>query len=274
MIIKNNDDLMRFIPNVLVSVEGERTLYEKLTPFLALAENALVNRFTGAEIAKSLDTRPDVLRNAAAVYVANEAFRLAVPSLDLVLTPNGFGIVNNQNVVPASKERVERLLFSLAGVRDKAISTLIVSLADDPDYSSTPQGKWFAGTLFLPLPDHLSGLADPSKSMWEEFLRVRAIAEPLENEVAEEFVSPELMERLRMAPFEKGTEYAPLAGRVRRVIARSVAGAPLDKRAFVDIVDLIRKNPGKYPEWHASRTAGLFTPPVFENEKTSGGYWF
>lgn len=75
------------------------------------------------------------------------------------------------------------------------------------------------------------------------------------------------MTRLRAAPFEKGSGYARLAGRVRRVIAGAIAGAPLDKRALTDLVNFIRENPDKYPEWHASRTAGLFDPPVFENDK-------
>ena len=95
------------------------------------------------------------------------------------------------------------------------------------------------------------------------------------------------MTRLRAAPFEKGSGYARLAGRVRRVIARAIPGAPLDKRALTDLVNfirenpdkypewhVIRENPDKYPEWHASRTAGLFDPPVFGNDKKSSGYWF
>ena len=91
---------------------------------------------------------PEALRNAALVYVANEAFRMAVPSLDLVLTPNGFGIVNNQNVVPALKERIERLMFSLAQMRDKAVSTMVIALADIDGYAETPQGEWFSSSLF------------------------------------------------------------------------------------------------------------------------------
>ena len=52
----------------------------------------------------------------------------AVPSLDLVLTPNGFGIVSNQNVAPASRERVSRLIASLETSRDNAIEQLVTYL--------------------------------------------------------------------------------------------------------------------------------------------------
>lgn len=30
----------------------------------------------------------------------------------------------------------------------------------------------------------------------------------------------------------------------------------------------------KFPEWHTSPTAALFTPPIFENKKENKGYWF
>ena len=274
MIILNDEDLRRFIPNVLITVDGEDTLYEKIEPNMVIAEASLCNIFLGPDRMAQPMQMTDTLRNAASVYVANEAFRMAVPSLDLVLTPNGFGIVNNQNVVPASKERIERLLFSLARMRDKAASTMVIELASIEGYADIPQGKEFASSLFLPLETHLAGLADPEKQFWNEYLRIRNLAAPIENEVADEFVSPELMERLRLAPFEKGSEYALLGGRVRRIIARAIESGKLDNRALTDVVNFIRSNPDKYPEWHSSKTAELFDPPVFYNEKESSGFWF
>lgn len=151
MIISNDFELRRFIPNVMSTVEGEGSLYEKIEPYMGLVEVSLSDIFIGPEMLANPRSMPEALRNAASVYVANEAFRMAVPSLDLVLTPNGFGIVNNQNVVPASKERIERLMFSLAQMRDKAVSTMVIALADIDGYAETPQGEWFSSSLFLPL---------------------------------------------------------------------------------------------------------------------------
>ena len=142
MIISNDFELRRFIPNVMSTVEGEGSLYEKIEPYMGLVEVSLSDIFIGPEMLANPRSMPEALRNAASVYVANEAFRMAVPSLDLVLTPNGFGIVNNQNVVPASKERIERLMFSLAQMRDKAVSTMVIALADIDGYAETPQGEW------------------------------------------------------------------------------------------------------------------------------------
>ena len=61
------------------------------------------------------------LKVTMARIVAFDAFRNTIPHLDLILTPNGFGIVNNYNIAPASKERVERLIASLLSNRDDEI---------------------------------------------------------------------------------------------------------------------------------------------------------
>ena len=62
-----------------------------------------------------------------ACLVANRALVQALPALDLILTPNGFGVVNNANVVPASRDRVDRLLASLLAARDRALDFLLDS---------------------------------------------------------------------------------------------------------------------------------------------------
>lgn len=49
------------------------------------------------------------LRRYLVGMICSFAFEDAIPQLDLVLTPTGFGIVSNQNVAPASVDRVNAL---------------------------------------------------------------------------------------------------------------------------------------------------------------------
>jgi len=49
------------------------------------------------------------LRRHIVGAICSLAFWEAIPQLDLVLTPTGFGVVSNQNVAPASAERVKAL---------------------------------------------------------------------------------------------------------------------------------------------------------------------
>lgn len=57
-----------------------------------------------------------------------DAYLSAIPSLDLVLTATGFGVVSNSTTVPASKDRVAALTNSLERCRDIELDTLVITL--------------------------------------------------------------------------------------------------------------------------------------------------
>lgn len=56
---------------------------------------------------------PDHVAATLATAICLRAAYDAVPQMDLVLTPTGFGIVSNQNTAPASRERVDALRLQL-----------------------------------------------------------------------------------------------------------------------------------------------------------------
>lgn len=53
-----------------------------------------------------------------------------------------------------------------------------------------------------------------------------------------------------------------------------IGGEPISTRRMVALVNFIRNRPESFSAWHNSSTAELFTPPVFKNQKKSGGYFF
>ena len=123
-IIENDNQLRKYIPNVIQTINGEQTLFEKLSSQIEEAELWAAESFTGETLFNEIAKEPEgnVLRRMMAIIVCNHAFMQDIPSLDLVLTPNGFGIVSNANIAPASKDRVERLIASLEKTRDNAIN--------------------------------------------------------------------------------------------------------------------------------------------------------
>ena len=120
--------LEKVFSNEIAVVEGEQTLFDKITLELETSENWLMSQVIGTP-------PPDVVAQNTTFYnmcvtiIACDAMRRAIPALDLVLTPNGFGVVQNNNVVPASKERVERLIASCIVRRDFTLSRLYAKLA-------------------------------------------------------------------------------------------------------------------------------------------------
>ena len=129
-LINNDDTLRHYLPNVFATVKGEVSLFDKVKVDIDLAENWVIETFVSTKTFNTIcgyaDDNP--IKIITAKLVASEALRRAIPSLDLVLTPNGFGVVSNQNVAPASKERVDRLIASLAGYRDECIANLLPAL--------------------------------------------------------------------------------------------------------------------------------------------------
>ena len=124
MIIGNDSELRKYIPNVLTTVEGESSLYEKMLPYLEVATDWLCRNVIATEYPAFQRVKGTMVQKC----IVAEAFRLAVPSLDVVLTPNGFGIVSTDRIAPASKERIERLQSRLELYRDELIINIITQL--------------------------------------------------------------------------------------------------------------------------------------------------
>ena len=141
-LITTDEQLRMLIPHVFATAEGEPTLFEILSPFIETAEQWAIDTFVPDaifdEIAEDDGFGPNErLRFSLEKLVACQAYMTAIPSLDLVLTPNGFGIVSNQNIVPASRERVDALINSLESQRDSAIEALILRLSSRTDWQQS-----------------------------------------------------------------------------------------------------------------------------------------
>lgn len=268
--IKNAEMLDRFIPNVLVAVKGEKSLFDKLDMHLLVAETWLKDTFTSESTFSTIAGHSDdnIIKHLCCQVVVSEAFRKAVPSLDLVLTPNGFGIVSNNNVVPASKERIARLMQSLEKTRDDALELLIPKLAGASKWTSSTQCEWFRSTLF----QDLSVVAEIgiTEHRWEKYVELRQQIIAIEHSFAEEYFSHEQMDEWR-ANISRKDPVIPL---VKTEIVSVLKGNPVCTRSIMDCVNYIRNNPLTYAKWHASETAKLFSPPVFKNKKQAKGYWF
>ena len=278
-IITDNTTLLDLVPNVLTTVEGEKTLYDKLEPWLITAEQWVCDTFTGSQELETIaaDSTTTVWQQVANV-IACEAMRQAIPSLDVVLTPNGFGIVSNQNVAPASKERVERLIESMTAGRDLNIDYLLDSLSEREDWLQTKQRDWWCQTLLQSPRDAELGVYGPewTGNRWEAFIELRERARNIEAAIAERWVSEALMERLRQAIITPGSpsKDAALALRLRDCVFAELKGEPRRCRMLDSVVNYVRQQPEEYPEWADSDTAKLFDPPVFRNKKDSSGYFF
>ena len=272
-LITSDEQLRMLIPHVFATVEGEPTLYETLYPFLETAEDWAINTFVSEEVFPQL-TEAEVA--PLTKLVAYHAYMSAIPTLDLVLTPNGFGIVSNTNVVPASKERVERLLASLESERDRNIEQLILRISSRSDWRESQQGKYFTSTLFpfLSLCRRLS----IREHTWDSYQQLHERLIKIENVLAETYFSQEQMTVFRNHVITQLLTAKPLEEQVIRSLQSYemmlVSDMQVHPQSFYDLVNIIREHEEVFPAWHSSPVAALYTPKVFENKKKTSAYWF
>ncbi len=276
-LIEDNDTLLAFVPNNITAVRGEQPLFERICPSLVAAELWAEANFFSKDCFEEVAARgaDDDLRQAAAHLVATEALRRAVPSLDVVFTPNGFAVTQTNNLAPASKQRVDRLIGSLLAERDRLVEQLLRLVPSMPSWADSHVGRFFAASLFpnIDLPVLAGSTAN---DRWEAYLALRPRAIDVEEGLGEEFVSPELLRALRRRQIVQPLTDAErrVVGALRAQVVAVLCDRPISTRAMMDVVNFIRHRPDDFPGWHSSATARLFSPPKFENKKSASGYWF
>jgi len=280
-LITTDEQLHMLIPNVLATVEGEPTLIEKLYPYLETAEQWAIDTFVPEaifdEIAETDSFGPgERFRFPLEKLVACHAYMTAIPSLDLVLTPNGFGIVSNQNVVPASRERVDALINSLESQRDAAIEALIIRLSSRTDWQQSEQGKYFAATMFPFL--NLCRRLAIREHIWDSYQQLHDRLIKIENVLADTYFSQEQMQVFRTHVITQGRTAKPLEDQVIRSLQsyelQLLTDIQVHPQCYYDLVNIIREHEEVFPAWHSSTVAELYKPKIFENKKKSSAYWF
>lgn len=275
--IKDEATLKHHLPNILPSVRGEVPLFDKIKADIDIAEDWLVEAFTSLKTFNTICgyAEDNPIRIICAKLVTAEAMRRAIPSLDMVLTPNGFGVVSTQNIAPASKQRVDRLIGAMLAFRDDCIAKLLPRLVGASQWINSAQAAFFRESLFpdLSICDEVTG----NGSKWERYLELRIRAIDIEDSLAEEFLSPELVDSLRSQNhLGKFRSYLckSVTDNIKRQVLACLKGEAISTRRMMDIVNCIREHYEDFPEWHGTATAKLFSPPKFENTKSAKGYWF
>lgn len=278
---------MAHIPNAIISVKGETALFDKIAVHLELAEDWVCSTFTSDKTFNTIvgyTADSSACRSASAEnpirvllcrLVVAEALRTAIPSLDLVFTPNGFAVTQTSNLTPASKQRIDRLIGSMLTLRDDCIARLLPELVGASQWLKSSQAQFFGSTLFPSLAI-VEQVGNVNGSKWDKYLELRPQIIDLEASLAEEFISPELLDSLHQRNLSNALTSVdrPLVAQLQAQIVAVLRGGAINMQRIIDCVNYIRQRPEDFPEWHTSATAKLFTPPIFKNKKNASGYFF
>ena len=269
--IITEENLRSLIPHVLPSVEGEPSLEDTLAPYITTTEEWAHENFAPADLQLS-EAATDIFEK----IVVYHAFLSAIPSLDLILTPNGFGIVNTPTIAPASRERIERLQHSIEDLRDTSIEQFLHRLAPIEAWQQSVPGKYFASTLFPNF--HLCRRLNINDQLWQRFQSLHARLIKIESVLAETYFSHEQMDIFRHHTLTAFRSATALEEQVIKTLQsyelQLLTDIPVNNQCYYDLVTIIRDHPDIFPAWHSSKVAELYTPQVYINQKASGGFWF
>lgn len=170
---------------------------------------------------------------------------------------------------------------SMEQQRDDAVTHLLKLIRGQKAWQQSPVFNLWCRTLF---PDiGVVSQLGVTEHQFAKYLELIPRIIHIETSLAAEFISPELLEHLHTYQFGIGYDkLSPLeqSGRayvithLRAEIVAELQGLPMNRRYMTDLVQFIRSSPEVFPQWHASATAELFSPAVFENKKEAQGYFF
>ncbi len=263
-----NEVIKRYIPNILTEAEGETPLAEKLAPFIESAKLWLETEYLGPE-----DFLSEAHNEFAQKIIVKKAFADAVPSLDLIITPNGMAVINTDNMAPASKERVERLVASLRNYVSANLYILLDICHSYEAWRMSERGQYFCGS-FINSPKDCD---DADLDIPFEEARRRAIL--FESALAERYIGRETMNAIRSDYNSRViSQTHPLVALIRSILVYVIA----PDKFFIDqnhvwhaarpVLNELNYHP-KYKELWESEMGDKFKTAVFINN-VKGGFFF
>lgn len=148
MLVSGYNEMKPFLP--AINMKGAPTVFNDA---LDVAQQNLVEYIIGEYLEAQLEERSNEdkrLLKLCQRVISVDAFLRSIPEMDLVLTDSGFGVISNQDVAPASKERVANLTAGMKAKLDEALDRLVSYLISSSTYS-----EWRGTEQFARLSDGL-----------------------------------------------------------------------------------------------------------------------
>lgn len=227
-------------------------------------------------------TLPDHVAASLATAICLRAAYDAVPQMDLVLTPTGFGIVSNQNTAPASRERVDALRLQLRRDACQLEDGVLLYLAA---HNLMTMLRSRAGTLlWTPSLCTLYGVRTPEggEVLREEFDAMATTLHAASARVVD-VISPELyaalVTRQYAADAAPTPDTTPAAYAEALLMARQLMAAHvMHGRGIADhtrhIINFIETHADQLDEYRLSPTYQARHTTQYENKQTDPSFFF
>ena len=271
MIALSKDAFEKYVPSFR---DAEGRIFEAVLPYMQQYLEKATNIIKIPE-----NYAGDTLVEA---YVYRQAAWQALPHLDLVLTDNGFAVVSNNNLAPASRDRVAALQERLREEKADARDLLLMDLCRNTAWRETEACRRLRSSL-LWCPMLLRRYGVTAANGGQVFEREYNALLPqvlAAGEEAARIVSREQMQWLLEHQDECDEDGEPdLRSVVREMCRRFMAAVIADRKPAVrtlaaQIQDFLNRHANDLPEYAASSKfqADNFKP--YENKKDDACFFF
>lgn len=130
------DQFEQLLPMVGAASED---VFLRMEPAFESEYQDLVDSVVGEGFEEAATTEGTLLAQRIRNYVILSTFLLSLRSHDLIMTDTGFGVVSNDNIAPASQQRVDALERELTYKRDTSLHHIIRTLRSFDGWAATEQ---------------------------------------------------------------------------------------------------------------------------------------
>lgn len=257
--------------------ERNTSVFNRLLPYFSRSYQHLQDLlFKGMpELMDAEELREGILQ-----FVCIHAFFRAIPSLDLVLTGTGFGIVSTNDTAPASQTRVKALRDEMEWQSLLSVSALLTILVKADKWGDSTAGRNAIKYLYYsPVQINEHGPVDTNLSVadsWRMVCQYRSTAEMMvRREISAEYYDA-LLDRLRTAKMTNAD--IGIYQRALNYIARSIgdmeAGRPCMAPGQWELRDYMERYADMLPEYKQSELYAYIHGERYENKPEDPTFFF
>ena len=264
MILNNLKTAVQYLPSLNLDMANDR-----FNDFFHRAQEWLASHILGTAIEEILEAdivlcQTDThatLRQQCQRVIAERALPDAIPEMDLQLTEAGFVVQNNDKFLPASSQRVDRLIAKMPERIAADVDMLVRFLMQNSNangaygsWRSTDQFKYLTAA-FLPCYEDYNRLAIPKAINYEEYYDAIQMMSEMMLKVSDYYVSKAEVERL--VGLYRGNLYQPVHAKAianLRIVAVAAFNHDIvrARNAAIGAREVMLEDPDSFPVFKSS----------------------
>ena len=263
-------DKKTFESVVLSATSSTAHVFDMLQSHLVVTEQNLKSELFG-----SFDyTSVAGLESITIRLVCLRTYYEQIPHLDLVLTPTGFGVVSNENVAPASPDRVKALRQQVKDAYEDTLDEAILAMLGT-DWAKSVSGRIRVNSFYFTGADlrDYAGFPNAHRSaLVERLIQIAEAEEYIRRGISSEFFEV-LLEGIRTKDMK--AEYRMVLHELKLAIGGWLHGnKEVLRMKLANVINEMERNIENYQEYRDSEAYKVKHFEHYENGKDDSTFFF